>query len=213
MEIHNRTDKKYHSNGFIVKGLDSDFAKKYGRYSGIDGDVWPIGKHIRNIASKEVDYLNSYLEEYVYKSDYYNDYVDVCNDIDFMIRYIENCRSAGLIFDILFCQTERNKPECNIKAEKKIDNFCFLGFDYGYPGVNYYSCVYHDVRTKSQMSYLKLNQYSLFDTEEDIFSFIALRDKLKNELPVYAFEQGEFIIYKIWRYVGSIDHLKSLKQP
>jgi hypothetical protein len=52
------------------------------------------------------------------------------------------------------------------------------------------------------MSELKLNEHELFNDIESIKMFIEIRNELVKEYPPNEFESGEFIIYKIWRYIG-----------
>ncbi|MBU3131874.1 hypothetical protein KPL40_05360 [Clostridium gasigenes] len=192
----------YNANGFIVKRLDGDFASNYKNYMGIDGDVWPIDKYSKGLNSDDIKFLCDYIDENVTLSDFNTTGVDVCNDIEFLNMYIEACKKTDFQIEVLFCETEKMTPIYEMNTGNIKEKFKFLGFDYGYPGTDYYSCVYSDVKTIPEMSHMTLNKNGLFETEKEVIEFILIRDKLKNVLPQNIFEQGEFIIYKLWRYIG-----------
>ena len=200
--MENKKKINYNPNGFIVKRLDGDFASRYKNYMGIDGDVWPIDKYSNGLSIDDIKFLCSYIDENVTLSDFNTTAVDVCNDIEFLNMYIDACKKTDFQIEVLFCETEKMTPICEMNPDKNKDNFNFLGFDYGYPGTNYYSCVYSDVKRIPEMVYMTLNKSGLFETEKEVIEFVFLRDKLKKILPQNVFEQGEFIIYKLWKYVG-----------
>lgn len=69
-----------------------------------------------------------------------------------------------------------------------------IGFDYGYCGSDYYSCVNSDMGRIPEFNSLELNKNGLFDTEKEIISFINLRNHLKNTHMQKKFEQGRCVI-------------------
>ncbi|MDQ2087452.1 hypothetical protein RBH29_13555 [Herbivorax sp. ANBcel31] len=198
----NQEEIRYFANGFIIKRIDSQYAGYYKNYFGIEGDIWPIDKYAKNISKKEIEYFDKYLDENIYKADNNEKFVDVCNDIDFLNTYINACKIEEYKVEVLFCETQRLFPKCEINPHKYSEIFEFLGHDYGYPGVDYYSGVYNDVKRLSQTSQFLLNSNGLFEDQDKLLEYIELREKLKKELPENMLEQGEFIIYKLWRYIG-----------
>lgn len=192
----------FNPNGFIVKRLDSYFARLYKNYRGIDGDVWPIHEDTKVQNCDDIKALCNYVDENIMLADFNTSVVDVSNNIDFLNMYIEACKKATFNVDVIFCESTRKSPLTEINAAQNTDSFVFLGFDYGYPGADYYSCVFNDVNRIPQMSHFTLNKNGLFETENEIIEFIKLRNELKLILPKNEFEQGEFVIYKLWRYVG-----------
>ncbi|NLI57605.1 MAG: hypothetical protein GX387_03665 [Clostridium sp.] len=196
--------KKYYSNGFIIKRINGNYAGKFKNYDGIEGDIWPLDKYTENVDLMEFKYIDSYLSEKVFRSDVDKRSVDVCNDVDFLNKYISICEMANFKIEILFCQTERVFPKSEIEPYKQKEDFEFLGYDYGYPGSDYYSCVYNDVKRMFKDSNFTLNKNGLFEDEGSILEYISAREKLKKQTPEYMFEEGEFIIYKLWKYIGEV---------
>ncbi|TDX51146.1 hypothetical protein [Orenia marismortui] len=198
---------KFYKNGFIVKRVDGSYGRKFGNYLGIEGDVWPLYKDIQLIEQSKLKYLCDFIDENVLKSYFDNSRVDVCSNIQFLNEYVSTCNKLDFNIEILLCETSRKKPYINIE-EYVIDNqFEFLGYDYGYPGDNYYSCVYNDIGRVSEMDNIKLNKYGLFNSEEQVVNFYILRERLKQKNP-QNFEFGEhdtdYTVYKISKYVGNL---------
>lgn len=75
-----------------------------------------------------------------------------------------------------------------------------MGYDYGYPGGDYYSCVFNDVTRVPEMAHFHLNQYGLFNSESEILEFIKLRNEIEKNKADLTSELGEFIIYQLWDY-------------
>lgn len=188
-------------NGFIVKRIDSEFSLKYDTYRGIEGDTWPIDSYSDIKERSQLTKITDYLDHNVFQSMYDNDYVDLCNDVNFINSYIELCLNLDYKIEVLLCETEKSQPQICNSIENK-DDFLFLGYDYAYREPSYYSCVYHDTKRFDEMSKLKLNQYKLFSDIESLEAFISSRNELVGKYPPNMFERGEFIVYKIWSYVG-----------
>ena len=190
----------FHQNGFIIKNTNSDYSLHFKNYNGIEGDNWPICSYDKDIlGSEKFNYLYGYLDNQLMRSNFDSQYVGVISDINFIREYLESCKVLGFDTEVLFCETERILPKISINIDKIRNKLKFIGYDYGYPGEDYYSCVYNDVSRIVEMSHLQLNKYGLFDTEEEIIEFISLRNELEKIYPKYAFELGEFIIYKLWK--------------
>lgn len=201
--MENTIQVEYIVNGLIVKRLDSDYAQKYKDFWGISGDVWPIDKYSQDIDADEVKKYQDFLDKKVFLSEQSDKYVDVCADMDFLNKYVLTCKGAGFDIKVLLCETVKELPVVSKKTFGTIsDKLVFLGYDYGYPCPDYYSCINNDIHRFSEFSHLSKNRYGLLEREEDVFNFIQIRDKLREELPINKFERGEFIIYKLWEYVG-----------
>ncbi|WBW98725.1 hypothetical protein [Oceanirhabdus sp. W0125-5] len=82
----------------------------------------------------------------------------------------------------------------------------FLGYDYAYPGALYYSSIYHELSVVNELCIdnklngFKLNKYGLFNTYDELLKFMEMRENLKVKYP-YTFELGDFVVYKVWRYI------------
>ncbi|WP_113672760.1 hypothetical protein [Vallitalea guaymasensis] len=197
---------KFFKNGFIIKRLDSNYASKYKNgYLGIEGDSWPLDVYSEGNNSNEIEYLSNLIDEKITHTYYDDSFVGVCEDKSIMNKYISICKSLGYKIDVLFCETTRKNPLYRVDTLFDTDKFIFIGYDYGYPGDNYYSCVYNDVYTRdiTQFNSIILNEYGLINDEKVLSRFIDIRDKLKTELPESMFEKGNFIPYKLWKYVGN----------
>jgi len=188
-------------NGFLVKRIDSEDSKKYGQYRGIEGDCWPINEHSSideiEINAEEGQYLSKFLEDNILLNDFDNSYVDVCPNIFFLKRYIKACQNAGYNIQVIYCKTQKKFPECDVNTNR---DYKFIGYDYGYPGGDYSSCVFNDVRRIPEMAHFHLNQYGLFNSESEILEFIKVRNELEKIEPYLTLELGEFIIYQLWEY-------------
>ena len=99
-------------------------------------------------------------------------------------------------YRIILCFTTRKFPKMVNLNEEEL----FLGYDYAYPGGSYYSAVLSDVASKRipEFNKYKLNKYGLFDTLEELTKFIDERKAIKDNSIDYDFEEGDFIIYKLY---------------
>lgn len=198
---------KFHSNGFIVKWVNSEYANKFRcpnasfNYYGIEGDNWPIDRYTEGISEEELNYIENYLWENIESRVDDINFVWVCNDIIFIKRYVDVCKKANMKIEILFCESERSFPGYVVKFHEPI-NLQFIGYDYAYASADYYSCVFNEIPRTNEMQGIKLNQFGLFSTENEILEFVNLRNKLITTNPLDGFEKGDFIIYKLWRYNG-----------
>ncbi len=195
-----KSELELFSNGMIIKKADN----KFNQYMGVEGDNWFIDLDIKGIEKKELEYLHSYYCENIDRSWANNEFIDCCADIDYINRYVAVCKEANIDFIVLFCETQNKYPKWQLTNTP--NEFNFLGYDYAYAGGSFYSCVQSDVisRRIPELFSIKLNEYGLIQTEEEITRFIQLRERLKSILPSYTFEEGNFIIYKLWKYVGIV---------
>lgn len=161
-------------------------------YQGIDGYNWYL-----NLESfQEID---DFFNENLMKSWEDSDYVDVCNDIGYIRKYIELSEEFDIEYRILACVTEKKLPQM-VYAEDT--NMIFLGYDYAYDGGSYYSAVQNDVVAKRipEFMNIQLNRYGLFNTREEVEDFVKLRKALekKERSGVEYLEKGDYIIYELY---------------
>ena len=196
-------------NGFIIKATNTEYAKKFitpkwpFNYYGIEGDNWPIDSYSENITSDVVNFINDFIYENVENMDEYEKSIDVCVDLDFINYYIENCKKANLDIDILFVETELDSPRYPINLEAD-ERFEFIGFDYAFPVQDYFSAIYQNYKIISKFSGFRLNKFGLFDIEEEVIKYKVTRHEIIDTHPDIHLEPGQFVIYKIWRYIGQI---------
>ncbi len=167
------------ANGIIVQ------RKSCSKYQGIEGDNWYL------YSDKDFE---TYLDENIRLSWYRDDFVDVCNDLEFVNKYIKKSKELGIEYRVLLCSTEKSEPQFNIDLFKNKE---FLGYDYAYLGGSYYSAVNSDVGRIAEFEECELNKFGLFDTLDEVLEFVDKREKLKYNYPVNHFEGGEFAVYKL----------------
>lgn len=195
---------KYFTNGFLIVEDKKNHRSKNLNYQGIEGNVWPLDLDCPNVEKNELQFLIKYIDNNVTS---FSDYMraDVINNIEVLNRYINACNKAELKISVLFCETEKKSPLITISNDVLNKDFTFIGFDYGYCGSDYYSCVNSDIGRIVEMNNLKVNEFGLFDTEKGIIEFIDLRTYLKNSCLGNRFELGPnecYTIYKLWKYKG-----------
>lgn len=173
---------KLYVNGIIVQ------MKKEEKYQGVEGDNWYFN-YIDNKGEFQ-KYFDEKIEVFLHDENY----VDCCNDMDYIVRYIKESKKRNITYRLLLCETVKQKPQFQENVKSKI-----LGFDYAYAGGSYYSCINNDIHANriSEFKDILLNEYGLFDTEDEILQFIELRNNLKYKYPKETFEEGEFIIYRL----------------
>lgn len=195
---------RYFTNGFLIIKEERSHISQNINYQGIEGDVWPLHLEVSNVEKSELQYLVDTVDNRITTCLDYSA-TDVSNDIDFINRYVNACVQEEMSISVLLCETEKDKPLINITEKTLNKDFLFIGFDYGYCGTDYYSCVNSDMGRITEMDSLKLNQYGLFDTEVEVIKFINLRGMLKDDNLGKGFELGPdecYTIYKLWRYKG-----------
>ena len=191
---------KLYTNGYIVKRLDSEWACKYNKtYAGIEGDIWPLDLY-DGVLDDNIQELMEKIEEKTDLAQYKDLYVGVCDDRDIIEQYAKVCKLLGFQIDILFVETSKPMPKADSIDES---NFVFLGYDYGFSGPDYYSCVYNDIVRRDIRAFesIEVNKYGLFEDENmlNVFINVRLAETLKSETSKY--EAGNFIPYKIWKQV------------
>lgn len=176
-----------HINGLIIQKR----IQNQRHYQGVEGDNWYL-----NFDLKE---LGIFYEENIEKAWGDSDYVDVCNHLEFIQKYIFLSKSKNIDYRVLVCMTERKYPQMELPVEL---NMSFLGYDYAYSGGSYYSAVLNDIISKRipQFANIQVNRYGLFETYEQVADFIKLRESMKkSECSQEEYlEEGDFIIYKLF---------------
>jgi hypothetical protein len=191
---------EFYSNGFLVRSK-SNFLNQ--TYFGVESyDNWPLNDLFFEKKTEELAYFEEYFNEYIDIS-WTGDSVDVCCDINFIKRYIKECNKNNIDVEIIFCKTTLKKPICGYEIATNQEEKLFIGYDYAYPGGSYYSCINNDIVSGriSEFKKFKLNKYGLFEKLEEVNEFINKRNELKDYLPQNTFEEGEFIIYKLYNMI------------
>ncbi len=176
--------KKLRNNGYIIQ------RKKSSIYYGVDGDNWYL-----NYCSNKI-YFKDFYDKNIDKAWQDFNCVDCCSDIEYIKYYVRESLELGIEFNVLLCATIKSEP-CLVK-EYLDGEENFLGYDYAYSGGSYYSAILNDIisgRIK-EFREIRLNENGLFDSYDEVNSFILLRDKIKKQKN-YVLEDGDFIIYKI----------------
>jgi len=189
-----------YKNGYIVKRLDSNWAKKYKHnYAGIEGDVWPLDLFDGDIDNDSQELMEC-IEEKIEQSQYKDTYVGVCEDRDLVFQYAEICKNLGFEIEVLFVETSKSMPQGEIIHDGEI---ILLGFDYGFSGPDYYSCIYNDIvrRNLEVFKSIRVNRYGLLDNEKMLEKFINIRNKDIAQSTANKYESGNYIPYRIWRVV------------
>lgn len=170
-------------NGIVFQRKDNR------KYKGIDGDNWYLNDVYR-------DTLGMFFDEIIDKAWCDSNYVDVCNNENFIEKYIDLSQKNHIDFRMILCETDRQYP----RIKSVIDNGIFIGYDYAYSGGSYYSAILNDICSQriNEFRNIKLNSYGLFDELEDIHTFIYKRNQLIKKSKNYVFEDGDFLIYKLY---------------
>ncbi|MBO6119569.1 MAG: hypothetical protein J6P02_03820 [Lachnospiraceae bacterium] len=188
--------KKYINNNNLI--TNNNYQKYIKRifdsgYKGIEGDNWYLNSDYSEIFDDFFDYIDE-------ESFYNDDFTGVLYDDKMIQKYIDISKKESIEYRILLCETKRNKPQAlNLKWKRKI----FLGYDYAYPGPDYYSAVFEDICIEDRKINLgftnfKLNNNKLFETYDLVNRFAIEREKvLKSDNGQYL-EKGKFIIYKLY---------------
>ncbi len=170
-------------NGVIFQKEDNK------KYKGVEGYNWYLNDIYQEL-------LGDYFDEYIDKSWYSSNYVDVCNEETFINNYIVLSQKEHIKFRILLCETERLYP----RMENYLYNPKFIGYDYAYAGGSYYSAVLNDICSKriKEFTIFTLNSYGLFEELKDINKFVEMRNQLIIHRNENLFEKGDFLIYKLY---------------
>lgn len=173
-------------NGLLMQELHS------GLYQGIEGNNWYLNYEY-------VDELEDYYQKNIEMAWQNGDYVDVCNNIEYIQKYIYMSKLRNIDYRVLACITDKKLPQMILPDEIFIN---FLGYDYAYSGGSYYSAILNDIVSKriQQFADISLNEYGIFETYEQVSDFVNCRSSLEkkrcNEREYL--EEGDFIVYKLY---------------
>ena len=175
----------YIKNGFIVQRKPNNCG-----YKGVENDNWYLNHMDCN------EYFKKYYDEHIEFSWNSNEFVDCCNNIDFIIDYIKESIKKNINCRVILCETKRQYPRLpdnlNLNAE-------FIGFDYAYSGGSYYSTINNDTCLNEilETKRITLNDNGLFDTENDLTEYVKARNEFMKKNPNVYLEDGDFIEYKL----------------
>lgn len=179
---------QYYVNGVVIQ------KKRKDKYKGIDGwtgDAW----YLNYMYEMDNELVRDY-DKYVEHSKRNFKIVDACTNNQYIKKYILFSKKIGIDIRLILCETTCDFPQyCASNLELE-----FLGYDYAYPGDDYYSAIYYDICTGRIKEFhdMKLNKNGLFDTEEEIDAFIQKREYLKDVYKEGTFESGIFVKYKLY---------------
>lgn len=179
-------------NGVIIQ------ENKNKKYKGIDGSGFSheTGRNWYLNYIEGMERFKAYYDENIGKTYYHFDegsFVAVCNDWNYINEYRKESIKRGIEYRILLCETEIPQPIMEISPTiPKI----FLGYDYAYASGDNYSAVYNEI--PGVFSQYQLNDNGLFETEEEIREYIAIREQYEKSHAPYTLESGDFIIYKLY---------------
>lgn len=171
-------------------------------YLGVEGDCWNIDEDTEGLNKQEIDNIRDYVYRNIESSWYDEQAIDGCNSIKFLNKYLDACINAQINFLVLYCKTNRTMP--SYRQVDTTDNFRFLGYDYAYPGGSFYSCVFNDLYSRRiyELHNIELNEYGLISSEEMLIQFVERRNELVKYDQNSLFEQGHFVTYELWQYIG-----------
>lgn len=163
--------------------------KENKKYKGVDGNNW----YLNDIYQ---EFFGEYFDNYIGKSWYDSDYVDVCSEKIFIKSYIALSQKERIKFRMLLCETEKPYP----RMESSVYGARFIGYDYAYSGGSYYSAVLNDVCSGriEEFINIKLNSYGLFNNFQELSEFIKMRNELAAKSKESLFEKGDFLVYKLY---------------
>lgn len=175
----------YIRNGFIIQRKPDACG-----YKGVENDNWYLNY------MDDSGYFEKYFDEHIFCSWNNNEFVDCCNDIDFIYKYINESVKRNISYRVILCETKRQYPclpdDLHLETE-------FLGYDYAYTGGSYYSCLNNDEYLEQilQNCKVKLNENGLCDTGKDLMNYVKARSEfIKNNPDIYL-EAGEYIEYRL----------------
>lgn len=222
----------FNPNGVVIQATNTTkvvqklglTGTEYQNYRGLDNyNSWPLNFDVDPVSqqlSHELDarWFNPPLEHPTefYKTSFV---AMVLSDRDFCIKYIEQCHKRSIETRVLFCFTERPEPQW----DSRLPELKFLGFDHAitnYPD----SSIFWDLlgeppieRTESATyrHYLecknKLNEYSLFDTAEDMTVYTKARKEVLADPSTHNFieddsdeDDNPYLVFKLYELMGDL---------
>lgn len=174
-------------NGIVIQKYVNNL------YKGIDGSGFSVNTG-ENWFLNNDDYFESYYDEHIGRT-YCNldkhSWIAVCNDIDYINKYIYEAHKRKILFRLLLCESDVPNPIFDISDYEKE----FLGYDYAYATGDNYSAVYNEI--PFVFPQFKLNHNGLFQTEDDIKEYITEREQFKLAHPPLTLEEGDFVVFRL----------------
>lgn len=188
----------FNANGFLVTKVPQQYEGSV-KYSGIETGPWPLDEYIvqEKMSDEEFQQYENVMDNF---------WLDVkLMNKQQMESYVKICREMKESVRILYIETKGTEVSYDLYLhEQYAKTECFLGYDVGQCGGDYYSALLMDIILRPELlgeQFGKyLNQYGLFNEIEDVIEYIEMREKLKEELPFMTFEGG--IMHPIGVYSG-----------
>ncbi len=166
-------------------------------YKGIDGSGFSehTGKNwYFNDDERLSEIFEPFYDEYINRTYWHFEkgtWVSVCNNMDYLQKYISKSQKYNIPYRVLLCETEIPYPVMELPNLKKT----FLGYDYAYATGDNYSAVYNEV--PFVFPQFALNSNGLFQTEEEIREYILEREKFIAIHSPYTLEDGDFTVFRL----------------
>ena len=177
-----------YTNGIIIKRRNDS------PYRGIDETGFDNGEnwYLNDIMPEKFEeYYDEHIELTYYDlTDY--EWAAVCTDMDYIRQYIEESEKLGIEYRLILCESDIPRPTMELPPCEKE----FLGYDYTYVGGDYYSAVFSEV--PAVFPQFRLNKNGLFETEEEIRSYLAAREEFVRTHPKLTLEVGNFAVFRLW---------------
>jgi hypothetical protein len=189
--------RKWTLNGLLVQDLSKINLQSSTNYLGIERfHSWPLSCKT-DIASKTLtEEAEDKWFNYFYDRKQTKYSLAVVPSIEYIQRYLSVCQKYKLNVRVLFVETDREDPVW----DGPYYHNKFLGFDYG-TTQDFFSVLYDDMYGKEDISLfiplkLALNKYGLFNTENELNSYINAREEAIKEGHNLE-ETGDFCRFKI----------------
>ncbi|HEX3045152.1 MAG TPA: hypothetical protein VHY08_10375 [Bacillota bacterium] len=189
---------KWNFNGLIIQKLnDLNNVCPLTSYMGLERyQSWPLEDRTDEQSKKLTEETEERWFNYFYGESNEKYALAVVPSMEYISRYLNTCKNYNLKVRVLHIETEREEPQWEGPPLDKT----FLGYEYA-TSQNFYSPLSDDLFGLSTPPSLVnsksvLNKYGLFNTEEDLISYIENRNKAIGE--GYDLESfGDFCKYKV----------------
>jgi len=181
-----------YNNGFIVKAIDG-YLKDI-EYHGIGDSYWPISTLYDKdyLESEDIDFLDE-LDHLLFIQSAKNKYLEVCNDINLVMRYVKLCTKCNIEYELLFIKSEIDYPTCmNVNQSRMV----FLGYDYGEQGT---SAVIERLMNP-EMDIFIVNEYGLLKTMDELERLVSIRNELRSNGRGRLEHTDDLISYEVYSY-------------
>lgn len=188
----------FYQNGFIVQR-----AKQWPyNYLGVEGDNWFLDEYSFPQYKEEIKNVYNEYRKTICDNSMEGHKIECCNDLDFLSDYIVLCEKMNVDINVILCESLICDPQ--LKKELKIDKktYQFLGYDYAYKGGSFYSGVLNDLCFERMVGIkdITLNRFGLCASIDELNAYVQKRNELKSMFPKYTFEDGDFTVYRLWKW-------------